>query len=193
MKRRREIKDSLLTFKFTFIHLANKTSSLIKAWFAVFLIKWRGLNAGSHCLWNYTIPLDLNSNGQCSPWNYVLNVQIFIYKYWIEGNALNKKKYGKGYSFGPPQCLNHGYALAWHRALNKTNTYFMLVVDGWVEFKCFLFVFVILATKENVHYCLLCYCQCWGSYSKKVIDYTFWLLKKKGMLYFTRLLTAESN
>ena len=60
---------------------------------------------------NYTIPLDVNSNGQCSPPNYVLNVQIFIYKYRIVGNALNKKNYGEGYSFGSPQCLNQWFSI----------------------------------------------------------------------------------
>ena len=51
---------------------------------------------------NYTIPLEVNSNGLCSPRNYVINVQVFIYKYRIVGNALNPKNDTKGYSFGPP-------------------------------------------------------------------------------------------
>ena len=48
------------------------------------------LKGAGQTLHYYTIPLDVNSNGQCSPRNYVLSVHIFINKYRIVGNALNK-------------------------------------------------------------------------------------------------------
>lgn len=50
----------------------------------------------SYYVGDIPISFNLNSNDQSSPQNYVLNVQIFIFKYHrIVGHAL-KKKYISG-------------------------------------------------------------------------------------------------
>ena len=80
----------------------------------------------------YTIPLDVNSNGQCSPWHYVLNVRIFIYKYRIVGNALKEnyeKIMGKGIHLDPPMSIPWLRPCDEHYFFSESNKITLIWID----------------------------------------------------------------